>query len=429
MAANVARVKGMYDITPSAEPAWRFVFDAAASILDAYGYGRIRTPILEKLELFVSAIGDDTDVVGKEMYAFEDLGGARLALRPEGTAGCVRAMIDAGLVSPGQMHRVWYRGPMFRRENVQRGRSRQFYQIGAEAFGMPGPDVDAEMIAMLARLWRTIGLKQVRLELNTLGTPVSRREYREALVDYLSAHEKDLDEDSKRRLGTNPLRILDSKNPAMRPIVDGAPVGLDYLDQESREHFEQLQELLDSQSIAYSVNPRLVRGLDYYTKTVFEFITDALGSQGTICGGGRYDGLVGRQGGADTPAVGFSMGVERIVALLDESGANIPQSRPDAYFVLVGQDAVVKGHAAAERLRDQDSRLKIIVNAGGGSFKAQFKRADRSGARYAVVIGEREAAAGEAQVKPLRSSNKEQLTVAFSELVDVLTGRTDDSRV
>ena len=419
MSERVGRVKGMYDVLPATAEAWHRVHSTAELLLLGYGYARIRTPIVEKLQLFVSAIGDETDVIGKEMYAFDDRGGTTLALRPEGTAGCVRAMIQAGLLAGGQTHKVWYRGPMFRRENVQRGRSRQFHQIGAEAFGAGGPDVDAEQIALLARLWAGLGIQNVRLEINTLGTPASRAAYREALVNYLTRRKDELDEDSLRRLATNPLRILDSKNPAMESVVASAPVGMDFLDADSRAHFDGLREILSAANVEHAINPRLVRGLDYYTKTVFEWITTDLGAQGTICGGGRYDGLVERQGGPATPAVGFSMGVERIVELLAQQGPTGTASPPDAYFVLAGHDATVRGHALAESVRSQNSALRIVVNAGGGSFKAQFKRADRSGARYAVVIGETEVAEGAVQLKPLRHEAPQQ-KVRFEELASAL---------
>lgn len=421
MAEKVARVKGMYDVLPEAAARFDTVFAAARDLLTGYGYGRIRTPLLERLELFVGAIGEDTDVVGKEMYAFEDRGGAWLALRPEGTAGCVRAMIDGGLLSPGQSHRVWYRGPMFRRENVQRGRSRQFHQIGAEAFGLSGPDIDVEMIALLGRLWGRLGLGDIALQINTLGTENSRATYRSALVEYLQARRSELDDDSARRLETNPLRVLDSKNPAMAHIVADAPSGLDYLDAESEAHFAQLCELLDALNIEYEVNPRLVRGLDYYTKTVFEWVTMQLGAQGTVCGGGRYDGLVRRQGGGDVPAVGFSIGVERIVALMEAGESASESMTPDAYFVLVGDGTTTAGIALAESLRESHPHLRLTTNAGGGSFKAQFKRADRSGARYAVVLGAAELADGSVQLKDLRVADAEQRRVPQNELGAELT--------
>ncbi|MEM9301131.1 MAG: histidine--tRNA ligase [Pseudomonadota bacterium] len=412
------RVKGMYDIVPAEVSRWHWVERTALDLLDGYGYAELRLPILEQVSLFARAMGSTTDVVAKEMYAFEDRNGDHLALRPEGTAGTVRAAIQNGLLQ-GHVTRLWYSGPMFRRENVQRGRNRQFYQIGAEAFGQSGPDIDAEQIAMLARLWRALGLSDVRLEINSLGTPESRTAYRATLVAYLEQHRSALDEDSLRRLEVNPLRILDSKNPALADVIAGAPSLLASLDEESRVHLDGVRAVLDALAIPYTVNPRLVRGLDYYSRTVFEWITDQLGAQGTICAGGRYDGLVEAQGGKPTPGIGFAMGVDRIVELTRVQGLEPPAAAPDVYLVLAGDQAQRSGVALAERLRNALPTIHLECNFGGGSFKAQFKRADRSGARLALVVGDDELAADRLTVKFLRD-DREQTTLPFDEIVTLL---------
>jgi len=374
----------------------------------------MRTPLLEQVELFKRSIGEVTDIVEKEMYAFEDRGGDRLALRPEGTASCVRAAIEHGLLD--QPQRIWYRGPMFRRERPQRGRYRQFHQIGVEVFGLAGPDIDVEVIAMTRRLWQALGLRDLRLTLNSLGDTDERTRYRAALVDYLRAHEERLDADSRRRLETNPLRVLDSKNPDLTEIIAAAPSLLDYLGDASRAHFERLCAGLDTAGIAYSINPRLVRGLDYYNRTVFEWITDALGAQGTVCAGGRYDGLVAQLGGRDTPAVGFALGVERLLDLIDTSTVD---TSPDAYLVALGDAAGAAAPSIAERLRDAVPGLRLVMHCGGGSFKSQFKKADKSGARLALILGEEELSRGTLGLKPLRGAG-EQRSLTFDELVTTL---------
>jgi histidyl-tRNA synthetase len=399
----------MPDILPEAAPYWQHLEATLLGVLSAYGYQQVRLPLLEKTELFKRSIGEVTDIVEKEMYTFEDRNGDSLTLRPEGTAGCVRAGIQNGLLS-NQVQRLWYMGPMFRHERPQKGRFRQFQQVGVEAFGLAGPDVDAELILMNARALRLLGLDDVRLELNSLGTPQVRQAYRARLVEYLTDHEQDLDEDSRRRLAANPLRVLDSKNPDLQALIEAAPRLADHLDDESREHFERLRALLDAARVPYRINPRLVRGLDYYTKTVFEWVTDRLGAQGTVSAGGRFDGLVEQLGGRPVPAAGFAMGLERLVALLAE-GREVPDARrPHAYLVLVGEGAQRQGLALAERLRDALPGLRLRTHCGGGSFKSQFKHADRSGARLALVLGDDEAASGRLTVKDLRGES-EQVTL------------------
>ena len=415
----VARVKGMYDIIPEESGRWQWIERNALDVLSSYGYREIRLPILEQVALFAGAIGESTDVVSKEMYAFEDRGGDVLALRPEGTAGCVRAVIGNGLLQ-GHAQKLWYSGPMFRRERPQRGRNRQFYQIGAEAFGLPGPDVDAEQIVMLGQLWRQLGLRDLKLEINSLGTAQVRRRYRDVLVAYLTARHDELDEDSRQRLDTNPLRVLDSKNPAMKPVIDAAPSLLDHLDDESARHFETLQEMLRGCEVGFEVNPRLVRGLDYYSRTVFEWISGDLGAQGTVCAGGRYDSLVESQGGKSTPALGFAMGVDRLVELSRVQQLVAPAVSPDAYLVLAGEVAAAQGVVLAERLRRALPALKLECNLGGGSMKAQFKRADRSGALLAIIVGDDELSTAKVQLKPLRSEAP-QISVKLQDLPDRLT--------
>ncbi len=409
-------IRGMYDILPDATPTWRWLEAQMADLFDRYDYREIRIPLVENAELFTRAIGQSTDVVEKEMYVFPDRNGDLLALRPEGTAGVVRAVIQHSLASaPGQ--KLWYQGPMFRHERPQRGRQRKFHQFGAEVFGLPGPDVDAELIALGERIWKRLGLDQnIRLEINTLGDKADRDRYREQLIDFLKPHFEELDADSQRRLETNPLRIFDSKNPQTQAIMAGAPKLGDTLGSEAREHFEQLCELLDGLGIAYRVNSGLVRGLDYYSRTVFEWITDDLGAQGTVCAGGRYDGLVAIQGGKDTPGIGFAMGVERLIELLDQQGFQKDQA-PEIY--LVCQAPVAEGLRLAEELRDALPQLRLALHLGGGSFKSQFKRADRSGAQYALVLGESELMEGVCQVKDLRG-DKPQERLPRCELVGKL---------
>lgn len=415
-------VRGMNDILPTQTPRWRDLETAAAHLLLARGYQEIRLPVVERTALFQHSIGEVTDIVEKEMYTFVDRGGDSLSLRPEGTAGCVRAMIENGLLAQeGASHRVWYAGPMFRHERPQKGRYRQFHQIGVEAFGMPGPDVDAEQIVLCARLWETLGISAVRLQINSLGTPASRLAYRERLIGYFSRYEGDLDEDSRRRLHTNPLRILDSKNPALAELIAAAPSLPDSLDAASRAHFDGLCELLDGANVAYVHNPRLVRGLDYYTHTVFEWVTDRLGAQDAVCSGGRYDGLVSRLGGRETAAVGFALGVERVVALLEESGHEPSSAAPDCYLVWAGDGLAVAALQLAEELR-RIKGARVMQHCGGGSFKAQLKRADRSGARFAVILGEQEWADRRVQVKPLRE-NLPQCSVPLTELAPWLVSR------
>ncbi len=408
MAKHIQAVRGMNDILPGETPFWRLLEARARRVFEAYGFEEIRLPIVEKTELFKRTIGEVTDIVEKEMYTFEDRNGDSLSLRPEGTAGCVRAGIENGLLH-NQVQRLWYQGQMFRHERPQKGRYRQFHQIGVECFGITGPDVDAELIVMTVRLWRELGLQGLELQLNTLGSIEARAAYRQKLVEYMSAHEDQLDEDSRRRLHSNPLRILDSKNPAMQDLIAGAPALADYLDDDSRRHFEGLCQLLDSAGIDYVVNPRLVRGLDYYNKTVFEWVTDRLGAQGTVCAGGRFDGLVEQLGGRATPALGFAMGIERLVALLRESGEVSVDAAPHAYMVLAGEGATEAGLALAERIRDQLPAARIRMNCGGGSFKSQFKKADRCGAALALIMGEDEIAQGRVAVKFLRQEREQQL--------------------
>jgi histidyl-tRNA synthetase len=423
MSAKVRPIRGMNDVLPPDTGRWQHLEDTVRDVLESYGYRQMRLPLLEYTELFRRSIGEVTDIVEKEMYTFEDRNGDSLTLRPEATAGVVRAAISNGLLH-NQRHRLWTAGPMFRYERPQKGRYRQFHQIDVEALGYPGPDIDAEMILMSARLWRRLGIRRIRLEINSLGTPASRQHYREVLVEYFRAHRDRLDEDSIRRLGTNPMRILDSKNADMQDVVAGAPDITEHLDEESAAHFAELQRILAAAGVDYTVNPRLVRGLDYYTRTVFEWVTDALGAQGAVCSGGRYDGLVEHLGGAPTPAIGWALGMERLVALFEEEGGAEPDGAPAVYVVAVGDTAAATAFALAERLRDGLPGQAVEVNAGGGSFKSQLKRADRSGARYAVVLGENEIAAGEAGLKPLRTDEAQQ-SVAFDELAAVLAGRLD----
>ena len=409
-----APIRGMNDVLAEDMPYWQFIEATAREIFAAYGYQEVRVPVVEHTDLFKRSIGEFTDIVEKEMYTFTDRGGESLTLRPEATAGLVRAAITNGLLH-NQRHRVWTSGPMFRYERPQKGRFRQFHQIDCEAFGYAGPDVDAEMILLSARLWRALGVTRVRLQVNSLGTPQSRQAYRELLVRHFEAHADQLDEDSRRRLGGNPLRILDSKNPAMQALIAAAPSITDHLDPESAEHFAGLRALLDAAGVEYAVNPRLVRGLDYYTRTVFEWTTDALGSQDAVCSGGRYDGLVAQLGGEPTPAIGWALGVERIAGLLRETGVAVPGAAPDVFLVIAGELAERQGVALAERWRDALPGLRIASQLGGGSFKTQMKRADKSGAAVAVILGDAEAGRGEAAVKPLRSEGA-QVTCAWEEV-------------
>lgn len=401
MSKSIKVVRGMHDVLPQQNPLWQHLETCVRQVVQAYGYDEIRMPIVEKTELFVRTIGEVTDIVAKEMYTFEDRNGDSLTLRPEGTACCVRACIENGLLY-NQVQRLWYSGPMFRHERPQKGRYRQFYQTGVEAYGLAGPDIDAELIMMTARLWQLLGLDGLELQLNTLGTPATRIAHREKLVEYLEGHRELLDEESLLRLEKNPLRILDSKNPAMQAMIEGAPQLLDYLDDESRDHFDTLKSLLDGAGISYSVNPRLVRGLDYYQKTVFEWVTNDLGAQGTVCAGGRYDGLVEQLGGKSTPAIGFAMGMERLLALIEDRGLSVPDTAPHAYLVLVGDLAMQQGLLLAEQLRSALPALRLRSHCGGGSFKNQMKKADKSGAQLALILGEDEIAQQQVSVKHLR---------------------------
>ncbi len=417
-------IRGMNDILPGESALWQGLEATVREVLAAYGYREIRLPIVEKTELFARSIGEVTDIVEKEMYTFADRNGESLTLRPEGTAGCARACIEHGLLHH-QTQRLWYAGPMFRYEKPQKGRYRQFHQVGAEAYGMVGPDIDAELICLTARLWRQLGIGDVALQLNSLGSSAARAAYRDRLVAYFETRRAELDEDSQRRLATNPLRILDSKNPAMRAVVADAPVLLDHLDAESQAHFEELRALLDAAGIAYAINPRLVRGLDYYCKTVFEWVTDTLGAQGTICAGGRYDGLLEQLDGPATPGVGFAMGLERLVAMLAAAGPPGADAHPHAYLIMVGDAAQQRGLALAERLRDQLPALRLQMNCGGGGFKAQFRRADHSGARFALILGEDEVRAGAIAIKPLRDARGEQLTLPHDQAAAHLRAALD----
>jgi len=411
----------MNDILPAVAATWQYLEAVVRDIVQSYGYLEIRLPLLEQTELFKRSIGEVTDIVEKEMYTFEDRGGESLTLRPEATAGMVRAGITNGLLH-NQRQKLWTVGPMFRREKPQRGRYRQFHQVDVEAIGFAGPDVDAELIIMSSRIWRRVGISRLTLEINSLGIPEARAKYRETLIEYFSGVKSQLDQDSIRRLEQNPLRILDSKNPEMTAIVEASPVMLDYLDTESAEHFEALKELLDAAGVAYTVNPRLVRGLDYYNRSVFEWVTDALGSQGAICSGGRYDGLVENLGGSATPAVGWAMGIERFVDLFTACGGEAPGQKADVYVVAVGDGALQQAFAVAEELRDKIAGLRIDVNLGGGSFKSQMKRADKSNADYALILGQAEIAGQRIGFKPLRSG-EDQVSVARNELVATLADK------
>jgi len=403
MSEQIQPVRGMNDVLPEAIGAWQYFESGTRELLTAYGYQEIRIPLLEHTELFQRAIGEHTDVVGKEMYTFTDRGGDSLTLRPEATAGIVRALISNGMLR-GQRHKLWCLGPMFRHEAPQAGRYRQFWQVDVEAIGCLGPDVDAELIAMSARLWQRLGIEGLTLQLNSLGTPESRRLYRARLVDYLKAHEGELDGDSRRRLTGNPLRVLDSKNPDMQELIRGAPLLTEHLDPESQAHFAELCTMLRAVGVPYEINPRLVRGLDYYNRTVFEWITASTGAQNAVCSGGRYDGLIAQLGGDATPAVGFAMGVERLVTLLVAAGRNPAAANPDVYVIVGGPQAVTPALQLVERLRTERPAVRFELNMGGGNLKAQFRRADRSGAVVALIVGEDELARAVVGLKPLRDT-------------------------
>ncbi|MCQ4346143.1 histidine--tRNA ligase [Pseudomonas stutzeri] len=418
MSKNIQAIRGMNDILPEQTPLWRHLESSVAGLLDGYGYRQIRMPIVESTDLFKRSIGEVTDIVEKEMYTFADRNGDSLTLRPEGTASCVRAVQEHGLIGGGQPQKLWYIGPMFRHERPQKGRYRQFHQIGVELFNFDGPDVDAELIVLTWRLWGILGIRDaVRLELNSLGSSDDRARYREALVEYLSVRFERLDEDSQRRLASNPLRILDSKNPDTQALLVDAPKLADYLSDESRLHFAGLTARLDAAGIPYVLNPKLVRGLDYYGKTVFEWTTDRLGAQGTVCAGGRYDGLVEQLGGKPTPAVGFAMGIERLVLLI-ETLEQVPAElarQVDVYLAAFGERAELAALKLSEQLRDAVPGLRLAVNAGAGSFKSQLKKADKSGALFALILGEDELGQQVVGVKPLRGDAAQQ-TIAWDAL-------------
>ncbi len=413
MAKNIQAIRGMNDYLPADTALWQRIEGVLKQTLASYGYSEIRLPLVEQTPLFKRAIGEVTDVVEKEMYTFEDRNGESLTLRPEGTAGCVRAGIEHGLLY-NQEQRLWYMGPMFRYERPQKGRYRQFYQIGVEVFGLQGPDIDAELIMLNARWWKALGISgHVRLELNSIGSLEARARYRDALVAFLEQHKDVLDEDCKRRMYSNPMRVLDSKNPDVQQLLNDAPQLGDYLDDESREHFSGLCALLDDAGISYTVNQRLVRGLDYYNRTVIEWVTDSLGSQGTVCGGGRYDGLVEQLGGRATPAVGFAMGMERLVLLVQAVNPEFePTSNVDVYVIASGQGVQSAAMQLAEKLRDEAPELRLMTNFGGGNFKKQFARADKWGARVALVLGEDEVKAGQVVIKDLRRGEQQTLDQA-----------------
>ncbi|HYD96905.1 MAG TPA: histidine--tRNA ligase [Noviherbaspirillum sp.] len=421
-AEKIAGVKGMNDILPADAPLWELFENTVQSVLKSYGYQQIRTPIVEPTALFARGLGAVTDIVEKEMYSFVDsMNGDQLTLRPESTAGVVRSAIEHNLTYDGPK-RLWYAGPMFRHEKPQRGRYRQFHQVGAEALGFTGPDIDAELIVLCQRLWDDLGLQNIRLELNSIGNAEERNRHRADLIAYFEQHKELLDADAQRRLHSNPLRILDTKNPTMQELVNGAPKLLDYLGDESRAHFEGVQKILRHNSIPFTINPRLVRGMDYYNRTVFEWVTDQLGSQGTVCGGGRYDPLIEMFGGKPTPACGFAIGVERLLELMKASGEKFAPNQCDVYVVHQGEEAQMQAFVVAERLRDGglDVVLHCASPVGGSSFKSQMKRADASGAGFAVIIGEDEVVKGVAAVKNLRAADAEnnQTTVPFESVAE-----------
>jgi len=430
MANNIQAIRGMHDVLPEQTPLWQYAEQTLRSVLSAYGYSEIRLPIVEKTELFKRSIGEVTDIVEKEMYTFDDRNGDSLTLRPEGTAGCLRACLEHGLLH-NQVHRLWYYGPMYRHERPQKGRYRQFIQLGVETYGMSGPDIDAELILIMDRLWKKLGIRdKVRLQLNSLGTIAERLVYRETLVGYFQAHLEELDEDSLRRLETNPLRILDTKNPAMQQVVANAPELMAHLGDDSLMHFNNLTATLNNLGISYEINTRLVRGLDYYSKTVFEWVTDELGSQGTVCAGGRYDSLIEQLGGKPNFAVGFAMGIERLLALM-ETLDNVPVARAvDVFMIRVGEIAEREGLRFAETIRNEVPGMKLQVNCGGGSFKSQFKKADKSGAEYAIILGDDEVSRGEVSVKSLRNEQGQQTlsqtqTITFLQDLHIGEGRVN----
>ena len=415
MAELLQVIRGMHDILPADMPVWNQLEDEYRALAESYGYRQIRTPIVEKTALFARSIGAVTDIVEKEMYSFEDRNGDSLSLRPENTASVVRAGLQAGMLQD-QQHRLWYSGPMFRHERPQKGRYRQFHQLGAETFGIPGADIEAELILLAARFWKRLGLDDIELQINSLGSSDCRQRFRGILVEYFLDHYDGLDTDSQRRLESNPLRILDSKNPDMQAMIEAAPALKDSLDQESRDHFDELVDILDKTGVPYQVNQRLVRGLDYYCHTVFEWVTDTLGAQGTVCGGGRYDGLVEQLGGKSNFAAGFSMGCERLVSMLIDQGKARAETGCDVYLLMRGDNSVACAQRLAETLRDHMPRLELVVHAGAGSFKSQMRKADKSGARIALILGEAEIEAGTVAVKFLRE-DRPQEEIPQSELV------------
>ena len=413
MAKHIQSIRGMHDVLPAQMHYWHFIEDHFRDIVSTRGYQQIRTPILEKSALFHRSIGEVTDIVEKEMYTFEDRNGDSLSLRPEGTASVVRAGIEHGLLA-GQQQRFWYNGPMFRHERPQKGRYRQFHQLGAETFGMAGADIEVELILIAAQLWQKLGLNTIELQINSLGSAASRAVYREKLVAYFNAHFDELDEESQRRLNTNPLRILDTKNPDMQALVEQAPKLAEHLDEHSKAHFDEFKDRLDALGIDYVVNPCLVRGLDYYSHTVFEWVTTELGAQGTVCAGGRYDALVEQMGGKPTHAAGFALGIERLVALLENNGAVVPK-QPDIYFLSLDLESSKKAFELCEKIRSNYPQLSIVQHCGGGSFKSQIKKADKSGAKWALILAENERLNHQISIKFLRE-DKQQLTIKQSQL-------------
>ncbi len=417
---SIQAIRGMHDILPENSSRWQYAENVIKEVLASYCYLEIRLPIVEKTELFKRSIGEVTDIVEKEMYTFDDRNNDSLTLRPEGTAGCLRACLEHGLLH-NQIHRLWYYGPMFRHERPQKGRYRQFYQFGIETYGLAGPDIDAELILMTDRMWTKLGIREkVRLELNTLGTTEERLVYREKLVEYFKQHIELLDEDSLRRLDTNPLRILDSKNRDLKQLIQNAPELMEYMGEDSLNHFKILTQTLDDLGVKYELNTRLVRGLDYYGKTVFEWVTDDLGSQGTICAGGRYDGLIEQLGGKANYAIGFAMGMERLLLLIEQLDSVPVERTVDVYMIRVGTEAEKEGLRLAEKIRNQVDGIKLQVNCGSGSFKSQFKKADKSGAEYALIIGDDEVSRGEVSLKPLRTG-QEQKNMTQNEVIQLLT--------
>ncbi|MGH8427818.1 MAG: histidine--tRNA ligase [Gammaproteobacteria bacterium] len=423
MSGTVRAVRGFNDILPAQIACWRMIEATAAEMLEGAGYGEIRLPLVERTALFARSIGASTDIVEKEMYSFEDRGGDSLSLRPEATAGCVRAGITHGLFN-GSQQRLWYGGAMFRHERPQKGRYRQFHQIGAEAFGIEGPEIEAELLALAARLWRRLGIRRIALAVNSLGSFADRKRYRKALVDFLTTHAARLDEDERRRLATNPLRILDSKNEETRALLAQAPQIGDYLGERERAHLDELLFRLNALGITYRLDPLLVRGLDYYTGVVFEWTSDALGAQDAFCSGGRYDGLVAELGGRPTPAAGWALGMERLVLLVEEAEQAPVRMPPDAYFIALGTDAERRALALSEQLRDALPALRLIVNAGGGTLRAQLRRADKAGAQLALILGEAELASGNIAIKPLAEEG-EQALIAAGDLIEACSRRLE----